>query len=116
MGEIVSSSCPFCGSSHKDIVKGEGLDVSIECQRCGATGPVQQSAFAAVAAWNSRAMGTLTVVRANPRRKTTEVQWSDDFDCWECSWCGEDWGREYDDPERRPRFDYCSHCGREVVG
>jgi len=52
MNEI--KPCPFCGESQKLIVDTTAvIRVSIYCQNCGAGGPLRDTDYGAIAAWNN---------------------------------------------------------------
>lgn len=50
----VASACPFCGTSHS-LSYGQSCSFSIiECEECGASGPVADSDDDALTLWNQR--------------------------------------------------------------
>lgn len=51
--KMESRSCPFCGSSNRELRESRGY-VVVACRNCGAIGPMKESPIAAMDAWNVR--------------------------------------------------------------
>lgn len=53
-GESMTEPCPFCASTHTEIVEIDQEEWMVECRSCQTTGPIDRSPELAEIRWNYR--------------------------------------------------------------